>query len=183
VAAKTAEPGPETKGRVTLYKGIRMRSRLEADYAAHLDRHAPHGESWEYEPICFGSDAGQWLPDFRVTWTHPEGKTARYVEVKPVQLIQKSPTMPATVELVDKLLTQMSVVWDSEPAAGLMLSFHGYGQEWPEFEVFGFPGAPWMCVENLAPWPKPLIWPGMGQEAALPFAPDSARARRTASAR
>jgi len=41
--------------RITVYRGIEMRSRLEALAAAYLDR---HGFAWEYEPICFAGIGG-----------------------------------------------------------------------------------------------------------------------------
>ena len=61
------------QARPTLYNGIQMRSRLEADYASCLDR---GGIDWKYEPTCFAGPDGQWLPDFK---TKPGG----YIEVKP----------------------------------------------------------------------------------------------------
>lgn len=51
----------EYKARPTIYKGIQMRSRLEAGYAAWLDL---WGFDWEYEPQAFASEKGQYLPDF-----------------------------------------------------------------------------------------------------------------------
>jgi hypothetical protein len=67
------------KARPTTYKGIPMRSRLEAAYAASLDR---EHQDWEYEPECFANEQGQYLPDFLIKcgW-HPMDWT--YVEVKP----------------------------------------------------------------------------------------------------
>jgi hypothetical protein len=61
------------KPRPTIYKGIQMRSRLEALYAQSLDS---GGIEWEYEPQCFADEQGQYLPYFRVNhrW---------WVEVKP----------------------------------------------------------------------------------------------------
>lgn len=69
------------RARRTTYKGVEMRSRLEARYAAWLDS---KGIQWRYEPQCFGSDEGQYLPDFRlfgVTWMGLERPL--FVEVKP----------------------------------------------------------------------------------------------------
>ncbi|WP_067483806.1 hypothetical protein [Actinomadura hibisca] len=71
------------KARPTMYKNIRMRSRLEAGFAAWLDN---SGLVWEYEPCAFATQEGQYLPDFRVTdmvatWL-PAPVTA-YIEVKP----------------------------------------------------------------------------------------------------
>jgi hypothetical protein len=154
------------KGRPTLYKGIQMRSRLEADYAGALDRDSA---SWEYEPTCFAADGVQWLPDFRITYASAPG-LARYVEVKPATLLTAAQGMAAVVEQVDAILRRMSVAWDSEPNAILTLVLHTYGRHWPDFEVSGIPGRPWMCVDNLTPNAMELVWPGMGQRDALPTA-------------
>ncbi len=73
------------KPRPTTYNGIEMRSRLEAGYAAWLDQ---WGFNWEYEPRAFASDAGQYLPDFRlrdVPEARADGQAGSldiYVEVK-----------------------------------------------------------------------------------------------------
>lgn len=64
--------------RPTLYRGIQMRSRLEARVAATLDR---KDISWEYEPDCFADETGQYLPDFRVWYEASKART--YLEVKP----------------------------------------------------------------------------------------------------
>jgi len=60
--------------RPTTYKGIKMRSRLEAGYAAYLDHSRV---AWEYEPECFGDELGQYLPDFQL------GETGTFAEIKP----------------------------------------------------------------------------------------------------
>ena len=72
------------KGRKTVYKGITMRSRLEAGFAAWLD--SKHFD-WAYEPCAFASENGQYLPDFRlpgvfVAWREQPLSTV-YVETKP----------------------------------------------------------------------------------------------------
>jgi hypothetical protein len=52
------------KARPTVYKGIKMRSRLEAAFAQELDaRDLEFG--WKYEPECFADESGQYLPDFQ----------------------------------------------------------------------------------------------------------------------
>lgn len=152
-------------GRATLYKGILMRSRLEADYAATLDR---DGKSWEYEPVCFAADGVQWLPDFRITWPGEERKSPCYVEVKPSTLLGAPGGMSGFVGQVDAILRQMAVAWESEPDAWLNLVLHTYGRRYPDFEVSGSSGRPWMCNDNLTPNAMFLIWPGMGQSDALP---------------
>jgi hypothetical protein len=74
---------PTIKARPTVYNGIKMRSRLEAGFAAWLDQNQ---FDWEYEPCAFASEDGQYLPDFRLnnvfaTWS-PKPVTF-YVEIKP----------------------------------------------------------------------------------------------------
>ncbi len=61
-------------GITTTYRGIRMRSRLEAKWAYFFDR---LGWSWQYEPIDFAG----WIPDFVVFGA---GKYPLVVEVKPL---------------------------------------------------------------------------------------------------
>jgi hypothetical protein len=63
--------------RPTVYKGVRMRSRLEASVAAFLDR---EDLPWTYEPSAFADERGQYLPDFRVGGLTVE--LPLYVDVK-----------------------------------------------------------------------------------------------------
>lgn len=91
------------KARPTTYKGIQMRSRLEATFASTLDA---EGIPWEYEPRAFANERGQYLPDFLLP---PFDNRLRpiYVEVKP------------TVEHAFVALERMQIIWDSEPDAVL----------------------------------------------------------------
>lgn len=89
--------------RPTTYRGIRMRSRLEARVAASLDSVMPG--AWEYEPQAFANERGQYLPDFRVTV--PSGHY--YLEVKP------------TLERALLAMERMQIIWDSEPGATLLV--------------------------------------------------------------
>lgn len=68
----------EWKARPTVYRGVQMRSRLEAAWAEQWDA---EGVEWKYEPRCFASERGQYLPDFLLPgpWV--------YVEVKPVSFL------------------------------------------------------------------------------------------------
>jgi hypothetical protein len=168
-------PG-EIKARPTLYKGIQMRSRLEADYAALLDG---EGSTWDYEPTCFAADGIQWLPDFRVTVAHGEPRL-RYIEVKPAEMLHRQ-CEGDFIGRADAILRRMAVAWESEPDAELKLSFHAYGRAYPDFMVYGMPREPWTCIDNLTPHPTLTIWPGMGQMAALPTARESAREARKAA--
>ena len=70
--------------RPTIYKGIQMRSRLEAGFAAWLDR---VNLSWEYEPHALANEHGQYLPDFLVrdclTFVDSNEWGDVYIELKP----------------------------------------------------------------------------------------------------
>lgn len=101
---------PRLKARPTLYRGTLMRSRLEAGYAAWLDR---LGFRWEYEPKAFAGAAGQWLPDFVLyeVFTSWMGKAVSvYVEVKPDGFLDQP-------GVEDDLARRMLMVLDSEPDA------------------------------------------------------------------
>jgi hypothetical protein len=67
------------KARPTTYNGVAMRSRLEASAAASFDR---LGIAWTYEPRCFASPEGQYLPDFQLG-------SHSYIEVKPYDVPQE----------------------------------------------------------------------------------------------
>lgn len=91
--------------RPTVYRGILMRSRLEATWAAAFDRaHIP----WEYEPVAFAGRAGQYLPDFRFP---PIGLRSRviYIEVR------------GTLERAFLAMAQMPIIWESDPTAELRI--------------------------------------------------------------
>jgi hypothetical protein len=98
------------KARPTLYKGVQMRSRLEAQFAACLD--STHS-TWQYEPMCFASEAGQYLPDFAVDIL---GERI-YVEVKP------------TEDQAKCARSRMEIIRASEPRAHLVVVWPGAG-EW-----------------------------------------------------
>lgn len=106
------------KARPTVYKGIRMRSRLEAGFAAWLDA---NGFDWEYEPQAFASEAGQYLPDFRLAEIDVAGSAqgaacaTAYVEVKPDSFDFTD------VEKHAALARSMGVIHESEPDALLLL--------------------------------------------------------------
>lgn len=92
--------------RPTTYNGIRMRSRLEARFAAFLDRTR---WDWDYEPRAFASESGQYLPDFVLNLPLPV-----YLEVR-----GQEPDMAAALE-------RMRIIHKSEPKALLgFLEQHG----------------------------------------------------------
>lgn len=87
----------------TEYRGITMRSRLEADFARHLDE---LGVEWRYEPVIFGPRGQGYLPDFRVD--RPE--SSDFIEVKP------------TLREVPAAKLRMEVIWETYPDAALIVA-------------------------------------------------------------
>ena len=95
------------KARPTTYRGIRMRSRLEARYAACLDK---LGVSWEYEPRAFASENGQYLPDFFAAGSYIEVKGARFTWAE-----------------IGDILARMEIIFASDPDADLWLFLDSHG--------------------------------------------------------
>lgn len=130
---------PDFTPRPTLYKGIQMRSRLEAGYAQWLDS---WDVDWTYEPQAFASEAGQYLPDFvlRGVATLSAGRVGYdegdiYVEVKP----------PNFADL-DGLARRMDIIHASQPSAALVL-------ERPEHQPLLLSSA---AISGVRWWP--LAW-------------------------
>lgn len=94
------------RARPTTYKGIQMRSRLEASWAAFFDE---QGRTWEYEPMCFADETGQYLPDFRVHGLPHTGPI--YVEIKP----------PLDDDELRGVARRMAIIWQSEPDVELQI--------------------------------------------------------------
>ena len=94
------------RARPTTYRGIRMRSRLEAEYARQLDA---KGARWEYEPRAYADQTGTYLPDFEVLGLrHPT-----FVEIKGEHDEEKTETA----------MERMEIIWSSVPDAVLYLVF------------------------------------------------------------
>lgn len=121
--------------RPTLYKGIQMRSRLEALYAAYLDEvkrlcWAPGGlgntlgDQWSYEPDCYADESGQYLPDFKAPFLAEDFTWVwNYVEVKP------------TREQAVAALAGMHPVLSSDARAALTCVFNSGTYESPMWDV------------------------------------------------
>jgi hypothetical protein len=148
--AAPAKPAPrrrdhevsEHEARPTLYKGKRMRSRLEADYARHLDEvnaggpeSALHFE-WHYESECFAGPDGQWLPDFVKEFPKVRGYR-EFIEVKPAHIVADAWKKPGNSAAIDGILLKMSQAWLSDPAAVLVLDFWLYGAFKPKASIVG----------------------------------------------
>lgn len=96
--------------RPTTYKGIAMRSRLEARYAQWLDG---LDVTWLYEPKCFADEHGQYLPDFLLRDVYIAGRSRDvYVEVKPTRMAKSD---------IAQVVERQSIIWTSEPEAVLVL--------------------------------------------------------------
>ena len=112
------------KARPTVYKGIQMRSRLEAGYAAWLDQW--HFD-WEYEPCAFAGSRGQYLPDFRIpaiTCTWLNEPAVAYIEVKPKDWPYWNNSDDSSADH-QQLMRRMAIIWESEPDAILLLAQPG----------------------------------------------------------
>lgn len=101
------------KARPTTYKGIRMRSRTEALFAASLEGSC----TWVYEPECFADETGQYLPDFLVSFTEVDRV---YYEIKP------------TMAQVAPAARRMEIILSTHPKAHLDVTIpQGI---WPDVE-------------------------------------------------
>lgn len=81
-----------------VYRGVRMRSQLEADFAKHLDDLGV--TTWEYEPQRYYAGERSYLPDFLI------GRT-KFFEIKPTQAE------------VDEAARRMEVIFETVPDATL----------------------------------------------------------------
>lgn len=161
---KTYAPRP------TVYRGHRMRSRLEAGFAAWLDQWQ---FDWEYEPCAFGHpEHGQYLPDFLLknvptTW---RGRINLYVEVKPGSHWPDEVAGDISVETpYDRASINANIVVFNEPSAALAYAIpERDGAEMAEVHL--------MALQRgfrRFYWPEPRIWiPALDGEgcAAPPLA-------------
>lgn len=128
--------------RPTTYKGVEMRSRLEARYAAWLDK---HGFDWEYEPKCFATDEGQYLPDFRITVHFAGQDRTAYIEVKPTWARSREANIRGCAE----------IIWASDPEALFINEIAE--SEWsmlflpPRWGVSGSFDIEWIAREGATP--------------------------------
>lgn len=133
--------------RPTVYRGIHMRSRLEARFAAYLDTGARL--VWTYEPRAYGGTHGQYLPDFQVD----VGTSRYFIEVKP--------TRERALAAIDE--GRMEVIWESEPRASLVVVtdgvpvfWRGPGQGWEELRSEWTRGGA-LTVMDEVPEPDHLV--------------------------
>lgn len=99
-------------GRPTLYKGIEMRSRLEAKWAAYMDS---LDLTWQYEACCYADQTRQYLPDFTIL---APGTQRDHTELKICHLEIK----PYLRDDSQLLREQMEVIWESNPDDILLIS-------------------------------------------------------------
>lgn len=106
----------------TVYRGISMRSKLEAEFARYLDSHGFEG--WAYEPRIFGPVGQGYMPDFHIL---DQGRSC-YIEVKP------------TVSLASEAKARMETIWRDEPDA-ILLAVSGDG--WWQSAIRGHTWESW----------------------------------------
>lgn len=95
--------------RPTIYKGIKMRSRLEGRVAAALDR---KGIDWGYEGPAFGNEDRIYLPDFVLDYCDGDVHRLVYLEVKGIV---------RTAGELRLFQRRMEVIWESIEDAVLMI--------------------------------------------------------------
>jgi hypothetical protein len=140
--------------RTTVYRGIEMRSRLEAGFAAWLDEWEL---GWHYEPHAFGNQIGQYLPDFRLdavrsSWNNWEPRTA-YAEIKPAIFGDRDE------DEYERLMRSMAIIWDSEPDALLLLVQPPRSNAVSEWADLGFLNPKLSPTRDPAfPWPQNVVW-------------------------
>jgi hypothetical protein len=173
------------KARPTTYKGIRMRSRLEAYFAAMLDD--VFEAAWEYEPVCFAGPSGQWLPDFKIDLMGGHPEYLQYAEVKP-WVMAPLPYGPFDRDwqeswerqnAVDAILLKMETAWlsSSTPLALYFADVQG-GKIARYLEInCEAPGDPWCfgsgdCAPEIERCGE--LYPGLGQETARMEAEEAA---------
>lgn len=124
------------QARPTVYRGIAMRSRLEASYAQWLDE---IGVLWRYEPNAYAGLGGQYLPDFIVS--SPPGDRGRAAGM---DVIEVRPTLETAWLALDRIV----VVWESRPDAWLIVDVPGVGfySRAPHFAGWRWVSAPWVGI-------------------------------------
>ena len=174
------------KARPTTYKGIQMRSRLEAGFATWLDHFCTKLPqhlgtlSWDYEPVCLASPRGQWLPDF-----HVRGLTNHRYQTPTDYWFDVKPSKPTS----DEVRRWSDILADNHPEACCLAAtpdgFYGWAANGLyEFEFVAWPSAgfvprvdpPWQGewwkgdqTPNPTPTPRPAPpapAPGGGGAAA-----------------
>jgi hypothetical protein len=129
------------KARPTMYRGIQMRSRLEAKFAARLDH---IGVTWEYEPMCFADESGQYLPDFMIDLA---GEPNIYIEVKPTRALAQ--------QWIDG---PMQAIWSTYPRehlAAVWFDADAYEPQWKSITKHGlFLTSEWLMwtTPDCRPW-------------------------------
>jgi hypothetical protein len=111
----------EYKPRTTIYKGIEMRSRLEADVAKFLDKHLIN---WKYEPMRFQDEKYSYLPDFMINYCND----LIFLEVKP------------TEEQAKNAIDQMTCILHKYPNAKLSTIVGKWNNEKKYYDYFTFGG-------------------------------------------
>lgn len=130
------------KARPTTYKGIAMRSRLEARVAAWLDS---LGIRWTYEPHAFASEKGQYLPDFELHFM-PFAETVASHTGQRVFLEVKRPYNSSDEYFAAR--ERVAIVFDSLPRAVVLIG-HEDMLERGLVEAFGYASKPTSSRQHL----------------------------------
>lgn len=107
----------------TRYRGIAMRSRLEADFAYYLDS---SDVLWTYEPRKFGPEGARYLPDFELHL----GPRPCFLELKP------------TITEARAAAKRIKIIWETEPNAFLIVASAEECRFWGASK--GEPWTPWV---------------------------------------
>lgn len=129
----------------TVYKGIQMRSRLEARWAAFFDLCT---WQWSYESLDFNG----WIPDFARSTEHPWESVSLF-EIKPVRAFEypadvaekMERAVGADISKYDLWILGMdpSAMWRREP-----------GQGWKLIDI-GDWRPRWIAAGNPTQWKRP----------------------------
>lgn len=132
---------PKAKAIETAYAGYRMRSRLEAKWAAFFDAERI---KWDYECEGFELPSGRYLPDF---WL-PEWNS--FVEVKPFPLVGRD--LARAIDLV-KLSKRHLIQCDGTPDTTnyWMLEYReDEPPRWMDFVWSWKNGSPYFCTHGMS---------------------------------
>lgn len=137
----------------TVYRGIQMRSRLEAKWAAYFDLRGDI--QWEYEPL----DYNGWIPDFTIKMD--EVSLPALAEVKPVFDIKHFAESPDGKKVL-RAITQDCLAFVKCHRSLLLLGpSPSHVWMWPSPKSWvKIPPPPdahelWACASNRAQWKAP----------------------------
>lgn len=132
----------------TMYRGVQMRSRLEARWGAMLDS---FNWRWEYETLDFDG----WIPDFVVQ-----------TETKPL-LIEVKPILAFDVELGREITRALNGSFDKY---NVLIAGAGITQDDTDNGIIGWVNSEWIVDEVLGEWEPAILIDPIGKTKALGLA-------------